>query len=176
MKTVHLVLLMIATALLLPGTGLAAQANSAAKSAKDEQKAEVHNQAGQARPGEADQNQNPSARRKRNTTKRRPSVNSPKAALRHQVRPDKTTATNLRTHAAGRATGLQQTGSKATTAFPGKAADHRSPPVPPAAVSVNGQHFRNSRNPGARLAVSGGPLTATSGMGAINGSDIKRKP
>ena len=70
----------------------------------------------------------------------------------------------------------QQTGLKAVAAVSSKAASHRSVPVPPATVAVNGQQFKSSRDPGARLASSGGPLTAAKGTAAINGTDMKRKP
>jgi hypothetical protein len=44
------------------------------------------------------------------------------------------------------------------------------------AFSINGERFKNSRQPGARLAINGGPSGSTHGAAAINGSDMKRKP
>ena len=184
MKTVRLFLLMIA-ALLLPGTSLAALENTALeqgtlqstkKSANDQRGEEIRNETDQVQSGKADQNQKRPARQTRSTARRRSGANSPEAAVRHRVRPDKAAANNFGALTRGTATGLRQRSAKAATAVSGKAANHRSPPVPPPAVSVNGQHFRNSRDPGARMAVSGGPLTSTRSTGAINGTNMRRKP
>lgn len=184
MKTVRLFSLMIA-ALFLPSTYLAAweivaseqgTQQRAEKSANNQQKQEIRKEANQAHSGRADPNQNRPASQTRSAARRRLSVNSPRAVARHRVRPDKAAANNLDARAMGRATGLQQTSAKAATPISANAASHHSPPVPPPAVSVNGQHFRNSRDPGARLAVSGGPLTAARGTAAINGTNMRRKP
>jgi hypothetical protein len=43
-------------------------------------------------------------------------------------------------------------------------------------AAVSGQQFRNPHDPGARLAATGGPLTASRGTAAINGTNMKRKP
>lgn len=183
MKTVHFLLLMTIATVSLQGAGFAGSSSPAPQEPSQTAKAtekpihEARTGTDQARPGEADQNQNSPARRTRNATKHRPSVSTSKVVPRRPVLPDKTiAANNRRTYATGGQAGFQLTKSKAATGAAGKAAGHRSPPVPPPAVSVNGQHFRNSRDPGARLAVSGGPLTATRGTAAINGTNVRRKP
>lgn len=182
MNTVRFLLLMVIAAVSLQGIGFAGQSSPASQhapsqssdKAAEQQINDARNGTDQARPEEAHQNQNRSARHG-NTTNHRLSVNNSKAPPRHQARLEKTTAINLRTHATRGGTRLQQPRSRAATAVSGKAAGHRSPPVPPPDVSVNGPHFRNSRDPGARLAVSGGPLTATRGTGSINGTNMRRK-
>ena len=181
MKMLRFLLLVMIAAVALERVGFAGQSSPASQAPsqsidKAAEPNEAHNGTDQARPGEVDQNRKRPSRQTRNTASHRSRVNRPKAAPRHRVRLDKTATNNLRAHATGRATGLQQTSSKAAAAVSGKAAGHRTPPVPSPTVSVNGQHFRNFRDPGARLAVSGGPLTATRGTGAINGTNMRRKP
>jgi hypothetical protein len=58
----------------------------------------------------------------------------------------------------------------------GKTVRHSGMPLPPSTVALNGQQFKNSRDPGARMASTGGSANSARGTGAINGSDIKRKP
>jgi hypothetical protein len=41
---------------------------------------------------------------------------------------------------------------------------------------LNGLQLKNVRAPGARLAVSGGPVNSAQNAGVINGTDVKRKP
>jgi hypothetical protein len=66
--------------------------------------------------------------------------------------------------------------SGTSTAAPSKPRSYRSSSAPVSSFAVNGQQFRNSRDPGAHLAVSGGPANSTRGTAAINGSDFKRRP
>jgi hypothetical protein len=97
-----------------------------------------------------------------------------KSAARRQL-PAKTLTTNSpRTPES--VTGPQETSLKAAIAFPNKAVSHHRVSAPPPAASIDGQHFKNSRDPGGRLAISGGSLTAGRGTAAINGTDMKRKP
>jgi len=42
-------------------------------------------------------------------------------------------------------------------------------------AALGGEQFRNRRDPGARLASSGGPANSTRGAAVINGSDMRRK-
>lgn len=95
----------------------------------------------------------------------------------HQTGQAKTAATSspfLNTPASvGR---LQHTGSGTPPAPPVKAVTRGNATPPLANVAVDGQQFRNSREPGAHLAVSGGPLTSPRGTAAINGTNMKRKP
>jgi hypothetical protein len=62
------------------------------------------------------------------------------------------------------------------TVIPNETVGRRGAPTQSATVALNGQRFINSRAPGARLAVSGGPQNSTHGTVAINGSNVKRKP
>jgi hypothetical protein len=71
---------------------------------------------------------------------------------------------------------LHQNGSSTSTGILHKTANPRSVPVPLTADSVNGQQFKNVREPGARMASSGGSASSSRGTAAINGSDMKRKP
>ena len=181
MKMLRFLLLVMIAAVALERVGFAGQSSPVSQQAPsqrsdkaaEQQTNDARNGTDQTRSLEVDQS--PKRLVTRNTTKSRPSVRTSKAP-RRQVRPDKRPATNnLRAHATGGATGLQQKSSKSATAVSGKTAGHRTPPVSSPTVSVNGQHFRNSRDPGARLAVSGGPLTATRSTGAINGTNMRRK-
>jgi hypothetical protein len=71
---------------------------------------------------------------------------------------------------------LRQNGSSMSTDIPHKTANPHSVPIPLTADSVNGQQFKNARDPGARMATSGGAANSMRGTAVINGSDIKRKP
>jgi hypothetical protein len=185
MKPSRFFLAMTFWVVLLQGASLAAQASPAPPQATsqsggrsvDQQNNEVRNDQDTARPKEADENQEQSAYVTRTTSKRGPSASHFKPVPSHQVHSAKTRATNSpRTDALGSVSTPQQTGSKAATALRNKAASHHSPSAGPSAASANGQQFRNSRNPGARLAVSGGPPSSPRGTAAISGTNMKRKP
>ncbi len=184
MKAVRILFSIMIAAVSLQGATLAAQASSAPQQAPaqsseksaDQQKDEVRNEKDQARPKEADQSQEQSASVTRITTKRRPSASQSKPVPSHQPRPAKTPTTNSpHTDTPGSGAAPEQTGSKAVTNVPNKAVSRR-PSAPPSAVPLNGQQFKNSRDPGARLAVSGGPPTSPRGTAAINGTNMKHKP
>jgi len=183
MRTTRFLFVMMIGAVLLQGTSLAGQSSppsrespslNSEKPPRDQQKlAEVHGEKEQTRSAQADENPKPHAGVSR-TARHRPPVSYSKPASSRQPNLANTSATNgLRTPASGRMTRLQQTSSKVV---PSKALYQHSFPAPPTAPSVNGQQFKNSRDPGARLAVSGGPLTAARGTAAINGTNMKRKP
>jgi len=187
MKTERLLFLMVSCACLLQSASFARQSNPAEhqtlsqngeKTAGDHQKgAAVRGEKDRTRSGEAGDSQERSTGLRRTATKHPPSATHSKPAPSHQLRPGKTRTTNgPRTDAPGIIRGLQQTRPKASTTVPNKVVNHRSVPVPPPTVAVNGQQFRNSRDLGAHLAVSGGPLTATRGTATINGTNMKRKP
>jgi hypothetical protein len=59
---------------------------------------------------------------------------------------------------------------------PNKPVKHPSMLLPPPAAALNGQQFKNSRDPGAHLATSGGPANSRRGTAVVNGSDLKPKP
>jgi hypothetical protein len=180
----HLFVLMIAAVFLL-GTSLGQQADrlsqqspsqSGEKSA-DQLKDDVRNDKDQARPKEANENPEQWVDVTRTTTKRRTNASHPKPIPTFRARPAKTPTTNSpRIDAPGRVAAPEQMGAKAASNIPNKAVRRRSPSIPATAVSVNGQQFKNFRNPGARLAISGGPQASARGTAAISGTDIKRKP
>jgi hypothetical protein len=181
MKRARIFFVMMIAAVSLPDANLAAQASPAPQQAvsqsseksADQQKDEVRNEKDQARPKES---QEQSADVTRTASKSRPASHS-KPVQAHKARPARTATTNgARTEAPGSLTGLEPMGSKADTKISNKAVSRRSPSIPSSAVSVNGQQFRNSRDPGAHLAASGGPATTARGTAALNGTDVKRKP
>jgi hypothetical protein len=114
--------------------------------------------------------------------KRSSSVSPAKPAANRRLSPSANalTADNLRTAAPENAPHFSQaatsTASGTTTAAPSKPRSNRSNSDPVPSFAVSGQQFRNSRNPGAHLVVSGGPANSTRGTAAINGSNIKPKP
>jgi hypothetical protein len=120
---------------------------------------------------------NPAAGRK-SVVKPRRAARPAKPASSHQPRSAKTAANE--SFPAGSAPSANSefhlTGPSTSTSNLHKTVVARSTPVSLPAVSVNGQQFKNARNPGARMASSGGPANSTRGTAAINGSDMKRKP
>jgi hypothetical protein len=66
--------------------------------------------------------------------------------------------------------------ASASAVIPHKTQSYQKTSALASAFSINGERFKNSRQPGARLAINGGPANSTHGTAAINGSDIKRKP
>jgi len=185
MRTLRFLFAMIVAAILLQGTSLASQSNSAAQqtpSQKTEQSTSNQQTNGEARgekeqtpSAQADEGTRPPAGASR-TAKHRSRAGSSKPISTHPAAPAKTsTAKNHGSEVPG-SVAKQQTGLKAVAAVSRKAASRRSVPVPPATVAVNGQQIKNSRDPGARLAVSGGAINSKGDTAVINGSDIKRKP
>jgi len=184
MKTARFLFWIMIEAVLLTGTALARTSSSAPqpasaqneKSGSDQQKdADVHPDKDQSRSGEAIDEaivgqKRPAANVTR-TANQRPSASRTKPPTSHQPHSTKTLATNSRTNPPGSILAPQPT--KAAAA---KAVNQRSVPALPPTASLNGQQFKNSRDPGSRLAVSGGPLTAARGAAALNGSNMKRKP
>ncbi len=176
-------LFMMIVAALLPTANLAAQASSAPQQATSpseksagQQKDDVRNDKDQPGTKEAGENQKASADMTRTTTKRRPSTSQSGAVITRQAHLRKMPAmSNSQTNAPAGVTSPVQTQSNAPTNIPNKAVSHR-PSAPASPVPANGLQFRNTRDPGARLASSGGPLTVARGTAAINGTNMKRKP
>jgi hypothetical protein len=56
------------------------------------------------------------------------------------------------------------------------AVNRHSIPAPSPAIAANAQQIKRSHDPGAHLAVSGGPANSTHGTAAISGTNMKRKP
>ncbi len=183
MKTVRRFLLMMTAAVLLSGESFAARADPAPKQtisessekSADRQKDGVRNDKEQARPKQADENQDQPADVTRTTSKPRPRASHSKPIPTHQSRPAKRPGTNSpRTDAPASAAPLQQMGPNGAANVPNKVVTHH-PSALPSAVSLNGQQFNNSRDPGAHLAVSGGPPASPRGTAAINGTKVKHK-
>jgi hypothetical protein len=186
MKRVHRLFVLMIAAVLSSGTSLAAQASPAPQQANlqnseksaERQKDDVRNdnEKEQARPKQADEDQEQSGDVMRTTTKHRPSASHAKQVPIPRAHPAKTQTKNSPRTDAGKVAPLEQMGSTAAASIRSEAVGHHSPTVPSSAVSVDGQQFKNSRDPGARLAVSGGPPASARGTAAINGTTMKRKP
>jgi hypothetical protein len=124
-----------------------------------------------------DENEKGFAAAKEGTPKRRPAASHAKPAPSRQPSSGKTpTANNLRTETPRNALDSHQTGSTMPSPVPNKPLKHPSMTVPPPTMALNGQQFKNSRDPGAHMATSGGSANSARGTAVINGSDIKRKP
>lgn len=183
MKAVRFFLMTIA-AFWLPGTSAAAQASPNPQQAtsqsvekSDELQNDVRKARNQGHPNEADENQGQSADVTRMMTKHRPSTNRSTATPSRQLHLAKTSiAGSLRTNAPQSFSLSQQAVPKAVTNVQNKSVSHHRASVPSAAVCVDGQQIRNLRDPGARLASSGGPLTTARRTAVINGTNMKRKP
>ncbi len=187
MKTVRLFFVMMIAAVLLPDTSLAVQASpkpeqatsQRAEKSEDQQKDkdDVRNAKDQTHSNEVDENREQSADVTRMTIKHRPSTIHPRTTPNRKLHLAKTsTAGSLRTGAPQSFSTSQQAVPKGVTNAPNKPISNHSASVPSPAVSVNGQQIRNLRGPGARVASSGGPLTAARGTAVINGTNMKRKP
>jgi hypothetical protein len=133
-----------------------------------------HDQTGGAH---SEQDMNIPARVTKGIPKHRASGN-PKPLPSRQARSLKTqAANNFRMGAPRNNMDFHQVGAGISTAAPNKTVNRRSPPVPPPTVgALNGQLFKNGRNPGASLAFSGGPANSMRNTPAINGTNMKRKP
>ncbi len=111
------------------------------------------------------------------TRKHRPAVSHAKPPQNRQLRSAKTPAAkDLQTEALQNVPGSHQISPSLSSKGPGKTIGHSSLAVHPSTVALNGQQFKNSRDPGAHMATSGGPANSTRGTAGIKGSDMKRKP
>jgi hypothetical protein len=112
---------------------------------------------------------------KKGATKSRP-IASAKPVPSRRLRSGNTSANNPRTEKPGNTLDSHQSNSAVPSHVATKPLTHSSVPVFPPTVALNGQQFKNARNPGARMASSGGSANSTRGTAVINGSDMKRKP
>jgi hypothetical protein len=171
-------------ALSLPAAMLKAQASpapqqtvsrSSEKSAGrqgDQQKDAVRNNDDK---DQADGNQKQSPGVTRTITEQHASVSRFKPVPTNRVRPTKMSTTNTpRSDVPASMTEAQHAGSNGGAGTAHKPVSHSA--APPSAVSVNGQQFRSSRDPGARLASSGGSLTSPRAAAALNGTNMRHKP
>jgi hypothetical protein len=185
MKKVRILFVWMTAAVFLPGASLAQEGDhpsqqvvsqSGEKSAA-QQNETVRGDKDQSRPIGTDQNREEPATVTRTTAKHRPGTSRSKPAPTYRARSiTKPTANSPRKDEPGRIAPVEQIGSKTVANIPNKAVSRHRPSVPSSAVSVNGQQFKNSRDPGAHLAASGGPATTARGTAAINGTEMKRKP
>jgi hypothetical protein len=186
-KARFLIVVMIA-AVSLRAASLAAQASSvpqkavsqssekAADQQNDQVRSENTNDKDQARPKEDEKNQGQSAGMMR-TTIRSSGASRSIPPVAHQAHPAKTATTKgARTNAPESVASQEQMGPKTAANIRNKAVSRPSLSASSSAVSVNGQQFRNFRDPGAHLAVSGGSLTSPRGTAAINGTNMKHRP
>jgi hypothetical protein len=187
MKTVRFFFVMMIAAVSLPDRSLARQANRLSqqapsprseKSDNDHQRdVEVRDKSYQTGSQDADPIAKHLLYLTKTATQRRSTTKHSQPAVSHSRRLNKTPATNgARIDTPGAGTRLQETSQKTAVPVQSQAVSHRSLSAPSSAVSVNGHQFRKSRDPGAHLAISGGPLTAARGTAAINGTNMKRKP
>ena len=188
MRYERFIFLTIIGAVLLQGKSLARRSNSAPQqspsqsretsdSSGGQKNGQIRSEKNETGAGDSDVGQNRPERGTRLVTQRRPSQSHAKPAPSYQLHSAKTPAAgSLRPETPENGMGVHLTGSTTSSGVPNKAVSHRTVSAPPATVAVNGQQFKNSRDPGARLASSGGPLTAARGTAAINGTNMKRKP
>jgi hypothetical protein len=114
---------------------------------------------------------------KAGSRKHRPAVSNAKLPQNWQLHSAKTPAgKHLQTEALQNAPGSHQTGPSLSFNGPGKTIRHSSLTVHPSTAALNGQQFKNARDAGARMVISGGSANSARGTAVINGSDIKRKP
>jgi hypothetical protein len=124
-----------------------------------------------------DRNEKGFATAKIGTRKLHPAVSHAKPPQNRQLRSAKTPAAkHLQTEALQNVPGSHETSPSLSSNGPGKTIGHSSLGVHPSSVALNGQQFKNSRDPGAHMATSGGPANSTRGTAVIKGSDMKRKP
>jgi len=181
--------LMTIGAVLLQGTSYGRQSNSASQQTPSQSRETTHSSEGQkdgqvrgetnqTGAGDSDVAENSPERRTRHVTQRRPKQSHARpAAPHHQVRSGRTpVASSLRPETLENGMGFHQMGSTTSNGIPNKTINHHGSPVPSPTGAINGQQFKSPRDPGARLASSEGPLTATRGTAVINGTNMKRKP
>jgi hypothetical protein len=190
MRKARIFLPMIFWVVLVHGTSFGSQSGVAQEqtSSQSAEKSANSSRAGsndtQARGGRdqrteylpSDENQKSVVAVKAGTRKHRPAVSYAKLPQNRQLRSAKAaTAKDLQTEALRNVPGSHPI-SPTLSSVPGKTVRHSSRPVSPSTVALNGQQFKNFRDPGARMASSGGPANSTRGTGTINGTDVKRKP
>ena len=175
-------------AVLLPGTSLARQADHSSQQAPsqsgDKSGSELSERCrtpGRKWPGSFGEKlitiSKRSASLTKTTTKRPSSTIHSQPAVSHPRRLNKTPATNgARIDTPGIVTGPQRTGSKTASPSQTKRSAMAACRLPSSHVAVNGQQFKNSRDPGAHLGNQRRAPDFSGGTAVINGTDMKRKP
>lgn len=190
MRTMRFLFLTTVGAVLLQGTSLASsqsnsvpqqthsQSREASDSSEDQKDGQVRSEKNQTGAGDSDVGQNSPELRTRHVTQRRPNHSLVRPApLSHQMHAGKTPVANsLGPEKLENSMGFHQMGPTTSNGFRNKTINHHTTLIPSAAGAINGQQFKSPRDLGARLASSGGPLTATRGTAVINGTNMKRKP
>jgi cytoskeletal protein RodZ len=182
MRTVQLVFVMIIGAVSLLGTSFAGQSNQPPEPMLSHDTSADRNKESQT-AGEKDQMANHSndnhktlVDRKGGVPERRPVGVGTKSAPSHHPGSGKTPVVNDPRLETGRnVLDSNPTSSTRSSDVPDKTRKHPSVPVPAPNAAVDGQQFRSSRDPGARMTTSGGPANSTRTRG-INGTDMKPKP
>jgi hypothetical protein len=187
MRNTRVLLPMIFWAVLLHGASFGSETNQAQTAVGSDERSANHSSTadskdiqapGQKNPtGEGlDKNEKGFAASREGRPKRRAITSHAKPTPSRQQRSARTSAANnLPTEAPYNIPDFHPSSPAVSSSLPGKTVRHSNPPVPPSTVALNGQQFKNSREPGARTATSGGPANSTRGTSVINGSDIKRK-
>jgi hypothetical protein len=181
MRTAQFVFVSLIGAVLLLSTSFVGQSNQVPEPtlSHDRSPDRSNSQTG----GEKDQtgnylndNQKTFVDRKGGVPERRPVGVGAKLAPSHHPRSGKTLSVNDPRSETGRNV-LDSNPSSSTRSsdVPDKTLKHPSVPVPAPTVAIDGQQFRSSREPGARMTTSGGPANSMRSSG-INGTDMKPKP
>jgi len=179
MRRAQFVFVMAIGAVLLPGTGFAGPSNQVPEPALSHDTSPDRSKDRTA--GEKDQtgnylndNQKTLPGRKAGVPEHRPVGVGAKPAA--HPRSGKPPAVNDPRSETGRnVRDSNPTSSTRTSDLPDKTLRHPSGPVPAPTVAIDGQQFRSSRDPGARMTSSGGPANATRSR-VINGTGMKPKP
>jgi hypothetical protein len=169
------------------GISLAAQSNTSAEQAsRSDEKSVGNSSLGEQKSSQSRGEQNEASANQYQTQKKAKSVTKnasknlstgfrTKRAPSHPGSSMDQVTNNLRSTLPANSADFRQPDSKAAN-VPARTANPHGTNVSASLVAVNGQQFKNSRDPGARLAVSGGSLTAARGTAGINGTTMKRKP
>ena len=182
MRTAQFFFVMIIGAVLLLDTSFMGQSNQAPEPtlsqdrspdrSKDRQTGGAKDQTGNY----LNDNQKTLPGRKAGVPEHRPVGVGAKPAPSHHPRSGKALAINDPRSETGRnVLDSNPTSSTRSSDLPDKTLKHPSVPVPAPTVAIDGQQFRSSRDPGARMTSSGGPANATRSR-VINGTGMKPKP
>jgi hypothetical protein len=109
--------------------------------------------------------------------KRRTAAGQAKPAPRRALRSSKPQAANdLPNESPRNVPGFYQPSSTMSSDASGKRVKHSSTPAAKPILALNGQQFKNGRDPGAHIAGSEIAAKPNRGTAAINGSEMKRRP
>ena len=190
MKNLRFLFVMFFSGLLISGTSFAGQSAQAWQQspAQDSEKASekatdaaLPKQSGPVR-GTKDTGGFLDQKRKSPTLGKKPTpkgslAGERKSASTHPLRTVRAADTpSLQPTAPAAAVGSHPSGAGVAPHAPKGSVSDRNLPSKSLTAGLTGQQFKNSREPGARLAVSGGPQNSTKGTAAISGTGMKPKP